>query len=372
MLLVAACGPLARAARARQCSSGCGRWRAVLHLGSVGGTRARLLAVVRRGRTAALCRQRPPARHAGRGMASQRVRGIVARGRARAMGRHAGSRPRHARAVPAGVARVGAGERSRDSGRHARASCRSHSPASWFRVDTPWTLAHARARAADALARMACPRCRPRRGRQHAPRGVDGRGRRSPACCWLLAPRGVPGGGSARVWLLPMALLPPPACRPGGVRIIVLDVGQGLAVFVATARHALIYDTGPRFGDSTDAGGRIVAPFLRAAGVARLDALVVSHADDDHSGGARVGPAGGSGRDAVCRRCRSTIRSSRKRAGARAASRAACRRRAGMGRRRLRVRCTADRAGVRGSARRKSNDLSCVLRIAIGAAAARC
>lgn len=103
---------------------------------------------------------------------------------------------------------------------------------------------------------------------------------------WLLAPKGMPGRALGALWTLPMALLLPPAVPPGGVRIVVLDVGQGLAVFVGTARHALVYDTGPRFNDSVDAGGRIVVPFLRAAGIAKLDALIVSHADNDHSGGA--------------------------------------------------------------------------------------
>ena len=103
---------------------------------------------------------------------------------------------------------------------------------------------------------------------------------------WLLAPRGVPGRALGVAWALPMALLPPPPVPEGGMRVVVLDVGQGLAVFVATAHHRLLYDTGPRFGDAVDAGGRIVAPFLRAAGVAKLDMLVVSHADADHSGGA--------------------------------------------------------------------------------------
>lgn len=103
---------------------------------------------------------------------------------------------------------------------------------------------------------------------------------------WLVAPRGVPGRAQGALWLLPMALLLPPQVPQAGVRIVVLDVGQGLAVFVATRRHALVYDTGPRFNDSVDAGGRIVVPFLRAAGIARLDALIVSHADNDHSGGA--------------------------------------------------------------------------------------
>ena len=103
---------------------------------------------------------------------------------------------------------------------------------------------------------------------------------------WVIAPRGVPGRALGALWTLPMALLLPPGVPEGGLRVVVLDVGQGLAVVVTTATHALVYDTGPRFSEDVDAGSRIVAPFLRAAGVARLDALVVSHADTDHSGGA--------------------------------------------------------------------------------------
>lgn len=89
------------------------------------------------------------------------------------------------------------------------------------------------------------------------------------------------------LWLPWLAILfvPPPAPPPGGLRVTVLDVGQGLAVLVQTAAHTLLYDTGPRFGAS-DAGSRIVVPALRAAGVRHLDHLVVSHADADHSGGA--------------------------------------------------------------------------------------
>ena len=103
---------------------------------------------------------------------------------------------------------------------------------------------------------------------------------------WLLAPRAVPGRMLGAAWLLPMACLSPAAPPAGGARVTVLDVGQGLAIVVATSHHALVYDAGPRFNDAVDAGGRIVVPFLRAAGVAGLDALVVSHADNDHSGGA--------------------------------------------------------------------------------------
>ncbi len=77
--------------------------------------------------------------------------------------------------------------------------------------------------------------------------------------------------------------------RPRTARawIDVLDVGQGLAVVVRTAAHSLAYDAGPTWSAESDSGSRIVVPFLRGEGVRRLDGLVVSHADDDHAGGAR-------------------------------------------------------------------------------------
>ena len=69
---------------------------------------------------------------------------------------------------------------------------------------------------------------------------------------------------------------------PGGFELQVLDVGQGLAVVVRTSRHALLYDAGPAVRDGWDAGERAVLPALRALGVSRLDAVVISHADHDH------------------------------------------------------------------------------------------
>jgi competence protein ComEC len=102
----------------------------------------------------------------------------------------------------------------------------------------------------------------------------------------LIAPRGVPGRMLGVIWLLPLFVVRPLPLPMGGFRLNALDVGQGLAVVISTAHHALVYDTGPRFGDTVDAGGRIVAPFLRGAGIRSLDALVVSHQDLDHAGGA--------------------------------------------------------------------------------------
>lgn len=103
---------------------------------------------------------------------------------------------------------------------------------------------------------------------------------------WFILPRGVPARWLGAVACLPLFLVFPPALNPGELKVAVLDVGQGVAVVVQTARHALLYDTGPAFGPGADSGNRIVAPYLRAVGVRRLDGLIVSHDNADHSGGA--------------------------------------------------------------------------------------
>lgn len=105
-------------------------------------------------------------------------------------------------------------------------------------------------------------------------------------CLWLLAPRGVPMRWAGTAWVAPMFLVLPPKPAAGEAWIDTLDVGNGLAVVVRTATHAIAYDAGPAWSDESDSGNRIVVPFLRGEGVPRLDGLVISHADDDHSGGA--------------------------------------------------------------------------------------
>jgi competence protein ComEC len=88
------------------------------------------------------------------------------------------------------------------------------------------------------------------------------------------------------VLLLPLAMHRAPGPSPAEAWIDVLDVGQGLAVVVRTASHALAYDAGPSWSAEAGSGSRIVVPYLRGEGVRRLDALVITHADDDHAGGA--------------------------------------------------------------------------------------
>ncbi|MBS1207988.1 MAG: internalization-like competence protein ComEC/Rec2 [Proteobacteria bacterium] len=109
-------------------------------------------------------------------------------------------------------------------------------------------------------------------------------------CCvvalWALLPRGVPGRWVGLLSFVPLLVWGPPRPLPGSALLTVLDVGQGLAVHVRTARHELLFDTGPQYSPESDAGQRIVVPYLRAEGVARLDMLIVSHDDMDHAGGA--------------------------------------------------------------------------------------
>jgi len=101
----------------------------------------------------------------------------------------------------------------------------------------------------------------------------------------LFAPRGLPGRWPGLLLLLPLFLQRPPGPGEHAAWITLLDVGQGLATVVRTRRHTLVYDAGPRFSDSFDAGAAVVVPFLRNRGIRRLDTLVVSHGDNDHIGG---------------------------------------------------------------------------------------
>ncbi|MDY0331277.1 MAG: DNA internalization-related competence protein ComEC/Rec2 [Thiomonas sp.] len=86
--------------------------------------------------------------------------------------------------------------------------------------------------------------------------------------------------------LLPLASNPGTTPEPGAMEVWFADVGQGMAVVVRTARHTLLYDTGPQQAPGVDAGGRVLLPLLHSLGVRRLDRVVVSHDDGDHAGGA--------------------------------------------------------------------------------------
>lgn len=70
-----------------------------------------------------------------------------------------------------------------------------------------------------------------------------------------------------------------------GFKVVVLDVGQGLAVVLTRGHHAIVFDTGMAFSAEFNAGSHIIAPYLVSHGLS-LEALIVSHGDLDHKGGA--------------------------------------------------------------------------------------
>lgn len=91
-------------------------------------------------------------------------------------------------------------------------------------------------------------------------------------------------GGVAAALIIVWPLV---AAGPGGaLEIHFIDVGQGDAVAIRTPRNRwLLVDAGPR-GREFDAGERRVVPFLRSRGVSTLEALILTHGDADHIGGA--------------------------------------------------------------------------------------
>ena len=85
--------------------------------------------------------------------------------------------------------------------------------------------------------------------------------------------------------LLPVLLWQADVPLPGQFDMLAADIGQGNAVLVRTAHHALLYDAGPRYSLESDAGHRVLLPLLQALHT-RLDMVLISHRDTDHIGGA--------------------------------------------------------------------------------------
>ena len=71
------------------------------------------------------------------------------------------------------------------------------------------------------------------------------------------------------------------------VTLTIFDVGQGESMLLESGGHGLLIDTGGApFGGGIDVGRRVLAPALWTRGIRSLDALLVTHGDPDHLGGA--------------------------------------------------------------------------------------
>jgi competence protein ComEC len=103
---------------------------------------------------------------------------------------------------------------------------------------------------------------------------------------WLLAPRGWPLRWLGLACWLPLALNAPTQPPAGAMWVTAFDVGQGMALLIETERHRLLYDTGPYYSPDSNGGNRVILPYLKVRGIDALDGVIVSHNDNDHSGGA--------------------------------------------------------------------------------------
>lgn len=103
---------------------------------------------------------------------------------------------------------------------------------------------------------------------------------------WMLAPRGWPQRWIGAAGWLPLlagqAVSPP----PGQLAVTVFDVGQGMALLIETHGHRLLYDSGPLYSPESNGANRVILPYLKARGIDALDAMVITHSDVDHAGGA--------------------------------------------------------------------------------------
>ena len=102
---------------------------------------------------------------------------------------------------------------------------------------------------------------------------------------FLLLPR-LPWLGAVALAILGVVLCWQPArLEHGEYELLVLDVGMGSSVLLRTRHHSLVYDFGPGRKNRFSAAERALLPAMRRLGIGDADLLVVSHVDQDHSGG---------------------------------------------------------------------------------------
>jgi competence protein ComEC len=105
---------------------------------------------------------------------------------------------------------------------------------------------------------------------------------------WILAPKGWPYRWLGLTGVIPLFLFQPDRPDKGDAHVTILDVGQGQAIVVETAKHLLLFDSGPAYGERFNTGSAIVVPFIKSTGLKKIDGMIVSHQDSDHMGGYRA------------------------------------------------------------------------------------
>ncbi|MEM7564444.1 MAG: DNA internalization-related competence protein ComEC/Rec2 [Pseudomonadota bacterium] len=92
-----------------------------------------------------------------------------------------------------------------------------------------------------------------------------------------------------RKFLLPVGVMmvfwEPSRPAAGEYELVVFDVGMGTSIFLQTRHHSLIFDFGPGRAGGFSAAEWGLKPWLKAKNINNPDMLIVSHSDQDHSGG---------------------------------------------------------------------------------------
>lgn len=70
------------------------------------------------------------------------------------------------------------------------------------------------------------------------------------------------------------------------LQVHVLSVGQGSALILQRGKEAIVYDVGPAFPPFYDTANAILLPWLAAHDIQSVSTVILSHADNDHSGAA--------------------------------------------------------------------------------------
>ncbi len=105
----------------------------------------------------------------------------------------------------------------------------------------------------------------------------------------LMAIAGLAALLAAAMWIV---LFPPkPQFRPRVFEVTAIDVGQGDSLLLVSPEgKTLLLDAGGIPGSSRsdfDVGEEVVSPYLWSRGIRHLDAIALSHAHSDHTGGMR-------------------------------------------------------------------------------------
>lgn len=103
----------------------------------------------------------------------------------------------------------------------------------------------------------------------------------------ILLPAKMPG----KTLLLPIGLLSLLSLaqpkQQNEFKMVVFDIGQGLAIHVSAGGKHLLYDTGYGNTDFSMAQTDLL-PYFQRQGIKKLDRLIISHGDADHAGGLKA------------------------------------------------------------------------------------